>query len=77
MDTKRRVARGIIANRELRRDWRLQPALCAFIECQWTREDTDTLRLLCSGCIDAPMCVPTGSTLANALNETYVRGVPR
>jgi hypothetical protein len=64
--------------RKLVRDWRLSPELCAYIDCDWGREDyEDSLRLLCGGCIDACNHVVSGSTEITMLQEPYVRGVPR
>lgn len=61
----------------VRVDWRVNPRAGAHIDCDWGREPMETLTLLCGGCIDAPDCVVSGSTLPNAVHEPYVRGVPR
>jgi hypothetical protein len=77
IDRNLRAARGLIANRNTITHWRMDPRTCAFITCNWSREDTDTLRLLCGSCIDAPEDIVQGSTRANYSNEPLAIGVPR
>ncbi len=71
------LGRGTLAGMAAKVNWRTDPRVCAFIECDWAREDMETLKLLCGACIDASEYVTGGSTMANMVQEPIARAAQR